>query len=226
MAKLSEFLGELVSSISNARVQSDIQSVKIAEEYAKNKLLQHFAVPRMRVDKVELNIPIAIDKLLEKKEPVLEPIDNRSFSSTAYSTILGVFQVRSLPGDISKSLRTSIAENIKLLEAELSVNNVEKALRKFSETTASEAIKLSGRDREEALFNNLTEGLNDSLRNEIKVRSDNPVDLLHVVVEADKLREMKPENIMMIKMTVSEQGMEWVKMKDANEKIVTKLMPE
>ena len=70
MIELSRFLGELVSSISNARVQSDIQSVKIAEEYAKNNLLQHFSVPRMRVDKVELNIPVAVDKLLEKMSPV------------------------------------------------------------------------------------------------------------------------------------------------------------
>jgi hypothetical protein len=225
MAKLSEFLGELVSSISSARVRSDLQSIRIAEEYAKDELLQHFTVPRMRVDKVELSIPVAVEKLIEKKGPIYEPIDTPKFSSITYDTILKTLEVRSLDSDVSKSLKTSIANNIKVLEAEISVNKLGNSLRKFSETIASETIKLSGRERV-PLFDRLTGALNDSLKDEIKLRSDDPVDSLYVVVEADKLREIKPENIVMIKMTVSEQGMEWIKMKNNEEEIVSKLMPE
>jgi len=225
VAKLSEFLGELVSSISNARVKSDIQSVKIAEEYAKNNLLQHFAVPRMRVDKVELNIPIAIDKLLKKKEPTYEPIDNIRFSSITYQTTLESLGVTSLSRVDSRHLKTSIAEQIKILEAKIRANKIDNALEDFSKTIASQVIALPGKDG--LVLENITKALNKSLQNEIKLDPENPVlDLLDVVVEADKLREIKPENIMTIKMTVSEQGMEWVKMKNINEEVVAKLMPE
>ena len=226
MAKLSEFLGELVSSITHARVKSDIQSVKIAEEYAKNNLLQHFSVPRMRVDKVEINIPVAIDKLLEKKRPVYKPIDKRNFSSIAYHTILKSLRVRSLSTNISNDLQSFIAEQIKILEADISSKKIDDTLKYFSETIASKVIALTGRGDLE-LPGKIAGRLTESLQNEIKLKSDNPVlDSLHVVVEADKLREIKPENIMMIKMTVSEQGMEWIKMKNINEEVVTKLMPE
>lgn len=226
MAELSRFLGELVSSISNARVQSDIQSVKIAEEYAKNNLLQHFAVPRMRVDKVELNIPVAIDKLLEKENPVYEPIDNIKFSSIAYRKILDILQVKELGILVSRPLRRAIAENIKILEAKIRANKIDNALGDFSKNIASKAVNLTGND-DPTLLEDIIKGLNYSLKDEMKLKSDNPMlDSLYVVVEADKLREIKPENIIMIKMTVSEQGMEWVKMENINKEVITKLMPE
>jgi hypothetical protein len=92
MAKLSDFLGRLVSSISDARVNSDMQSVEIAKEYANDELLKHFAVPRMRIDKVEINIPVAIDKLSEGNQEVYKLIDNKRFSSTAYRIIVQIFE--------------------------------------------------------------------------------------------------------------------------------------
>ena len=59
------------------------------------------------------------------------------------------------------------------------------------------------------------------LKKEIKGLDD-----LHVIVEADRLREIKPENIITIKMTISEQGMEWINMEDRDGEIVNKLLPE
>jgi len=239
MAKLSDFLGGLVSSISDARVNSDIQSLKIAEEYAKNDLLKHFAVPRMRVDKVELNIPVAIDKLLEKSQKVYEPIDNKSFSAKAYQQILKSLAVNNLSNEVSKTLRTDIAEHIHLLEAKIRVNQIENALEDFSKNIALKVIEFAdlifkedkrkklNRDELSKLQSNIVKGLQSSLKDEIKFKSENKVlESLQVIVEADKLREVKPENVIMIKMTVSEQGMEWIKMENIDGEVVTKLMPE
>jgi len=239
MAKLSDFLGGLVSSISDARVNSDMQSVKIAEEYAKNELLKHFAVPRMRVDKVELNIPVAIDKLLEKSQKVYEPIDNKSFSAKAYQQILKSLAVNNLSNEVSKTLRTDIAEHIHLLEAKIRVNQIENALEDFSKNIALKVIEFAdlifkedkrkklNRDELSKLQSNIVKGLQSSLKDEIKFKSETKVlESLQVIVEADKLREVKPENVIMIKMTVSEQGMEWIKMENIDGEVVTKLMPE
>jgi len=239
MAKLSDFLGGLVSSISDARVNSDIQSLKIAEEYAKNDLLKHFAVPRMRVDKVELNIPVAIDKLLEKSQKVYEPIDNKSFSAKAYQQILKSLAVNNLSNEVSKTLRTDIAEHIHLLEAKIRVNQIENALEDFSKSIALKVINLKdiifqetkrkplSKDELSKLQNNIVKGLQASLKDEIKFKSETKVlESLQVIVEADKLREVKPENVIMIKMTISEQGMEWIKMENIDGEVVTKLMPE
>lgn len=240
MAKLSDFLGGLISGISDARVNSDLQSLKIAEEYAKDDLLKHFAVPRMRVVNVELNIPVAIDKLLEKNEKVYEPIDNKSFSSKAYRQILYSLEENKLSNDVSRILRTHIAEQIQILESKIRVNPIDNPLQEFSNNIALKVIEhvnliYKGEKRKILedkkailnLQNIIDKGLFTSLKDEIKLKSENTIlDSLQVIVESDKLREVKPENVIMIKMTISEQGMEWIKMENSKGEVINKLMPE
>lgn len=239
MVKLSDFLGGLVSSISDARVYSDIQSVKIAEEYAKNDLLKHFAIPRMRVDKVEINIPVAVEKLIEKSRNVYEPIDNVKFSSIAYQQILKTLVVTNLPSEISKTLKTSIADNIHLLESKIRLNQTENVLQDFANNVAQKVIEsteliFQGEKRKRTtkgeilnLQGNLANELQSALKDQIKFQTENKdLESIQVIVEADRLREINPQNFIIIKMTVSEQGMEWVKMQNGNGELDTKLMPE
>lgn len=239
MAKLSEFLGELVSSISNARVNSDLQSLLIAKEYAKNNLLQHFAVPRMRVDKVELNIPAALEEMIETKQTSNEPIDNKSFSSIAYQQILKTLNLSSLTNEVSKSLKTDIAEHIHLLEAKLNVGQQETALAEFCKDVAVKVIekteiiykaaKRKQLSKEELLRlqDTMISDLKVVLANEIKIKPENRhYDSLQVIVEAARLHEIKPENMITIKMSISEQGMEWIKLENDKGEVVNKLMPE
>ena len=49
---------------------------------------------------------------------------------------------------------------------------------------------------------------------------------LEVIVEAAKLKEMKAENLMTIRMRVSEQGMEWINSEGQNGETVSRLLPE
>ena len=239
MAKLSEFLGALVSSISDARVESDIQSVRIAEEYSRDNLLQYFAIPRMRVDKVELNIPVAIDMLLEKNQKIYEPIDSNRFSAKTFQLIFKSLEVTNLSKEHLDTLGTTIAENIKLLELRIRLDQIESGLKEVSENIASTVVGLANAVFKEnnrisltkpqlfSLKKALVLELQFALKNEIILKSESKVlESLQVIVEADKLREVKPENIIMIKMTISEQGMEWVKMENNKGEVITKLMPE
>lgn len=239
MAKLSDFLGSLVSSICDARVNSDAQSLRIAEEYAKNDLLKHFSVPRMRIDKVELSIPVAVDTLSEKTQRIYQPIDNSSFAIKAYYQVLKSLDITDVPSDVSKKLISVIADHIHLLEANVKAREIDDSLEKFSREVALKTIVLTeelykantGRRTTKAelakLQANITNDLQSALEEEISVKQDVKVlDAVHFIVEADKLRDIKPENVIMIKMTVSEQGMEWVKMEDKEGKVVSKLMPE
>jgi hypothetical protein len=239
MARLSDFLGGLASGICDARVNSDIQSLKIAEEYAKNDLLKHFSVPRMRIDKVELNIPIAVDSLIEKTQRIYQPIDNQSFSAKTYQQVLKSLAVTSLSSEVSKNLRTEIADQVHLLEAKIRVNQTEDSLEEFTDSIAlktmeiADTINMSNKRRKSTraemtkLQTNTVRELKAALKEEIVFKKEVSVlDAVHVIVEADRLREIRPENVIMIKMTISEQGMEWINMEDKDGKVVNKLMPE
>lgn len=239
MAKLSDFLGGLASGICDARVNSDVQSLRIAEEYAKNDLLKHFSVPRMRIDKVELNIPVAVDNLVERTQRIYQPIDNQSFSAKAYQQVLKSLAVSSLSSELSKNLRTAIADHVHLLEAKIKVNQTEDSLEEFSNSISLKTLEIADtiktvNNRRKAtkaeltkLQTNTARDLNAALKDEIVLKKEiNVLDAVHVIVEADKLREIRPENVIMIKMTISEQGMEWINMEDKDGKVVNKLMPE
>ncbi|MDG2433065.1 hypothetical protein [Flavobacterium sp.] len=240
MADLSEFLGNLVSSISESRVNSDLQSVRIAQQYAKDNLLQHFAVPRMRIENVELTIPIAIDSFQPKTEnSTLEPINNSTFSSITYQEILKAISVDKLPSDISKEFKSQISDYIKLLEAKINVNQIENSLLEYAKSITEMTlnnltliykqlnVKVISKNQISLIQKNLLQNLQDKLKNEIKLKQTNSSSpYSNVIVESSRLREMKPENIIMIKMKVTEQGMEWIKMENEKGEIVSKLMPE
>lgn len=62
MITLKDYIGKIYKDVTNAKVQSDIETLAIAQEYVQNPMLKHFAVPNIRIKDVELTIPVAIDK--------------------------------------------------------------------------------------------------------------------------------------------------------------------
>lgn len=61
MPTLGDYLGALMSEITNARLQADLESTRIAQLYAAHPLLQHMPVPRFRLPTVVLDLPVAIE---------------------------------------------------------------------------------------------------------------------------------------------------------------------
>lgn len=246
MAKLSDFLGSIASGISDARVNSDIQSLKIAEEYSKNDLLKHFSVPRMRIDKVELNIPVAVGNLSEKTEKTYEKVNKQIVTSKTYDQVLNAMSTVKIPENLSiklkdilnKNITANVEKSFRSLETSLLTKQPEEAIKDFSEeitVKSAETIasfykenRLNLTTRElNAFKKKVTADLQTQLAKEVGVPRDiKTLDDIDIIVESDKLREIKPENVIMIKMTLSEQGMEWVNMENQAGEMVSKLIPE
>ena len=234
MPKLNEYLGSLVSSITNARVMSDIQSVKVAEEYAKHPLLQHFAIPRMRIDNVELTIPVALDAFEEKTETFYEPIDSKKFNTLAYKEVVNVVGVSKLSVELSRILSSEIANKTVLLEQEIKITKNLDPLKSYTQSILISLLKQS--DKFTAIiteaqkridFEKVQINTNNLLSKILKIASEKKIiENLNVIVEADKLREKKPESLVYIKMKISEEGMEWHKMENSKGEIEKKLLPE
>lgn len=239
MAILNEFLGAVVSSVSNARVQSDLQTIKIAGEYAKNDLLQHFAVPRMRFSDVEIKIPVAIASIQTGEPRKLELIDNTRFVSVAYNEILATMRVDKLPAALSKAARSLLATQTRTLETALKSDNNPKVLQEFTITVSAMLAKqfeaiVKGTPRpvlqREGLAQfqeTLSRRLLTALEKELKpVAPVGPLSGLEVIVEADKLKEIDQRSIIMITMKISEEGMEWHTTENNKGEAVSKLIPE
>ncbi len=234
MPNLNEYIGSIISSITNARVMADIQTVKVAEEYAKHDLLKHFAVPHMRVGDVELTIPVALDTLTEKTETQYQPIDNTKFNSLIYKELTNSLGRTSLPVKASQALRAVLVKQTHDLEQSLRISQDMSSVTAFSQQAVHQLLQLA--DEYQLVSRESMPKLNTeqiaarvvaAATQEIKVLSQRKViENLNVIAESHRLREEKPENIIYIKLKISEDGMEWQQMENSAGEISRRLLPE
>jgi hypothetical protein len=234
MPKLNDYIGSLVSSITNARVMSDIQTVKVAEQYAQHDLLKHFSIPRMRIDDIEMTIPIALEEITHKKDNLYQPINNAKFNSIVYKQVVSSLGLKALSSSASRVTRNEIAKQTQTLENNIKTFRDTAYLKRYIEDikqilTILERDKLISIEKinRKKINDNLTANLEKILNKEINVSDQkNNIEDLNVIVEANKLREQKPENIIYIKLKISEDGMEWNRAENQDGKIESKLLPE
>lgn len=236
MANLHKFLGSLVSSISDARAQSDKQTSLIAQHYANDNLLKHFSVPRMRIEDVELSIPVAIDSSVTK--PGYEAVNTEELQTALNGVILKNLNVEKIPPAIERRIHTLIKLQVVLFQDNLANGKGIEEIQSISEYLASQVYKLLPtllkQEKSKPTSPQILLSRKAKLASEISLLlkeriKDKPMDasnLTEVIVESSKLREIKAENIIMIKMKISEQGMEWVKIDKDNGETVSKLLPE
>ena len=201
MADLSEFLGTIVSSVSNARVHADLQTIRIAQEYAKDDLLQHFAIPRMRFNDIEIKIPAALESFSGNLPKQYEPVDIKKIATITYTEILRVLETDTLTPEISKRINLVIIENAKTLDKSLITTDSAVVVKDFSTKIATEvfaqiniifkSLKRKALVGQDALLlqEKLIKALQVVLINEIKLKPRN-WDQLQVIIEADRLRDM------------------------------------
>jgi hypothetical protein len=69
MPYLGDYLGHLLSEIATARVQADLETVRMAELYASHPLLRHLPVPRFRLPTLTLDVPVVVQNVEQAAQP-------------------------------------------------------------------------------------------------------------------------------------------------------------
>lgn len=63
MPYLGDYLGHLLAEITTARVQADLESLRVAELYASHPLLKHFPIPHVRLPTVTVDVPVVVQNV-------------------------------------------------------------------------------------------------------------------------------------------------------------------
>jgi hypothetical protein len=237
MPNLNEYLGGLFNSITQARVLADVQSVQVAQQYAQHELLRHFSIPRMRIGDIELTIPVAVDGWSERQQVHAASIDHTKANSGIYQSMLSGLGVRSLPLKLSQGLRTEVARHTQLLEKSLAAlppgADVAAVQEKFAQAIVESALKAIGPEslpspaKRQAIDRSALVGsVSAVIGDQIKLNTRAVLDQLSVVAESHRLREQRPEDLVVIKMTIREDGMEWQTLDAGDGQITRKLLPE
>jgi hypothetical protein len=216
MSNLGDYLGQLMSEIAIARMQADLETVRIAELYAQHPLLRTMAVPRIRLPDVDLDVPVLIKgtEAPREGETPRGGVANKADMRKAFDTVLKAHIMKVgvvLPPETSKKLRVALDRQEKTLEAAPAETAID--VHSSADAMTATALKVL-KDQpiahlEGTLHKIDAEQLKLEARSELlKLRSAPP--RLDVIVSSAEIREgASADNVTRIRLKITEQGFEW-----------------
>lgn len=216
MPHLGDYIGQLLSEICMARLQADLETVRLAELYAAHPLLRTMPVPHIRLPEIDLDIPLVV----QKSEPPRRnesPRGGLSIHDAAkkFKEVLALRLKESgiaLTNEEEKAIEQNLQKRIKSsnLPGEIGGN-----VRSFVEEVNTSTIDLINKLREKEKPDQ--PAVPDELRDQIFERSfleilnlRTPPPRLRVHVTGAEIRELgNADNIVRIRLKVSEESVEW-----------------
>jgi hypothetical protein len=216
MANLGDYLGQLLAEIAMARLQADLETVRLAELYAAHPLLRNMAVPRVRLPEVDIDLPV----LIQASEAPREGETTRGGTATkqladridqvigAHLSKSGINLAQAQRNRVRTSLHEQVAAHGHATETGIDTRRLadgltEVALRSLS--TGTQTSRLRSALKSGALAKELREAVRIEV---LKLRTPPP--RLQALVTSAEIREQgNTVNVARLKLKVSEQGMEW-----------------
>ncbi|WP_046744057.1 hypothetical protein [Kordia zhangzhouensis] len=217
MITLKDYIGKIYKEVTNAKVQSDIETLAIAQEYVENPLLRHFSVPNIRIKDLELTIPVAIDTtktvVQHYKETEIQKVYEDAFFKVTTDFYPNQPEDQKAyfdgikPELSSKSQQQSIEAAANLQQADPTTENyaseVKIAATRFAETSYS---FLGDYVIEQETFK---QAIVQEIENNLQPKPP-VIEELPVIVETRALKEISdPASMVNIKINITDDAMEW-----------------
>ena len=216
MPNLGDYLGQLLSEISIARMQADLETVRLAELYATHPLLRTMPVPHVRLPDVELDLPVLIREFEEPRAGEsarggISPADMKK----QFEKVLGMHLSKAniqLSAKHKKELTSALDERITRLGSPMETSvDVHRVADDLTSTAVHllEALKPEEKPGDPAFLRSFSQELNEAVRLDfLKTRKAPP--RLTVLVTSAEIREAgTTDNVTRLRLKVTEQGVEW-----------------
>lgn len=216
MSTLGDYLGQIMSEVAMARMQADLETIRIAELYASHPLLSRMPVPHIRLPDVDLDIPLLI-KEAEPPRPGESPRGGASRSElrAKFEEVLRSHLARSsvdLTPGVARQLDDALdaRERAPAPPMELAVG-----VSRLADDFTAAAVGVLKEALRAGLEGDLgRRGIDESaLRDDARVaflqlRSAPP--RLNVIVSSAAIREgASSDNVARIRLKLTDQGVEW-----------------
>lgn len=228
MPYLGDYLGHLLSEIATARVQADLETVRMAELYASHPLLKHLPVPRFRLPTLTLDVPVVVQDMGEARPDI-------------DTSLLGAEDVLATREGFNRLLDLRLQRaNIQLSEKErLGLQDVlaraaglaSAGVKELVENLVSAAVKFVGSLATQSLAADPArlQGFEEGLRAEaLAAFPGRTVESPRVLVQVTNtaLRDAgSPELMTRLRLSISEDAVEWTTVESQGQ-TVEKLLPE
>jgi hypothetical protein len=215
MPYLGDYLGHLLSEITNARVQADLESVRVADLYASHPLLKHMAVPRFRLPNVTIDAPVVMRNMDEAAagQPLRGGISMDDVHQAVERALASALNEAPMPksarkkNELRDAVRQSVARFAPVAGAAVPITDISAISRAASDAFADQ---LGANEVGAEKADHLRTILQESIAATLHGAGGQPVPRLHVAVTNAELREAGPPDLLArLHLTVSEEAMEW-----------------
>ncbi len=231
MINLGDYLGHLLSEIIKARVQADMETLRIAEIYVSNPLLKHFPVPKIRMPNVELNVPVIISKTPNNN--LLDSVINSKaiideIKKITKKELTETLKLRFSAGELSE-LNTALSNKAiiidRLLESGATKETIVDKLTK-EVINESKNIKLAGRNLKEKEVQTLQKNIKSKLYLALLNLERSP-ERIKIIPLTSMIKEIgNTDNVVTLKLSLTEDSVEWSVIDRGNNKTEKILVPE
>lgn len=229
MPYLGDYLGHLLAEITNARVQADLEAVRVAELYASHPLLKNMPVPHFRLPTVTLDVPVAIKEVerAKKAEPaasVVLPRMRKSFDRLLTLRLKreGIELSDSEKAGLKQALDSTITSLKPPQKVPLSVTRIADELVSASIKTVRER---KGGEAEPERLAELEDELKTAVHADFSKFLRAPA-RLNVLATTAELKEAGPSDILAhLHLSITEEAVEWTVI-ESKGKSLHRLVPE
>lgn len=226
MPHLGDYIGQLLSEITIARMQADLEAVRVAELYAGHPLLRNMPVPHFRLPNIEVDVPVVIKQM---EEPLVGETprgvpshdDMRKAFDKVLKQRLSEENIRLKP-EHEKKLKAVLDEKMVVLtqpvEVSIDINRVANGLSDAAFRTLTESLR-PDMPIDPARRPELEKKLKEELLVEFfKLRK--PPMRLHVLVTTAEIREAigTCEVLTRLHLKITEEAFEWTTIESDGQK--------
>jgi hypothetical protein len=227
MPYLGDYLGHLLAEVTIARVQADLEAVRVAELYASHPLLKNMPVPHFRLPTMTLDVPVAV-KEMEEAKPGTSPRGGVDLPvlRERFARILDQNLERAEIKLSSRERENLDQELDRSLSRVVSIPYVSASATHVADDLVSTTIKaLQGPSVEAPKLEKLTSELGAAARKELASTRSAPPRLMVLVTTAE-LREAGPRELLaQLHLSISEEALEW-SVTESQGQSRTRLAPE
>ncbi|HEY1057960.1 MAG TPA: hypothetical protein VGE55_04440 [Limnobacter sp.] len=209
MNDLGDILGSLMTGLIRARQAADLQTAALAELYKDNPLLEGLSVPRVRIPEVSIDLPLIIESHeageegeLNEPSKVVDATSNRLKNTLANTNIKLSANFQKAFADTAKLRLTEVQKSNDAVSKELVSRTVQDA---FVETLKKTNTELSAQDKLAVVKDIRTEAGLAAL-----AKPSIPPRILTNIRTADIKDKATGNSVVRLKITLTEEGVEWV----------------
>jgi hypothetical protein len=223
MVNLSDYLGTLFSEITRARVEADLTSYHIAQQYRQDEILKHFPVPHIRFKSIDITLPVVMTGVDEKSlSEYMKPLDPDVVRKRVADSVTAVMKRNKVTLAKKEIMPVLTSDRINLFVKKngptLRTGSRPAMLtsldtRKLSDEYSTEAVEVLRASQGTKMEKEAYMRIRNELKEEIDKRLTQlkpPPPVMDVIVNTAKVKEAADKDtITYLTFTVFEEAFEW-----------------